>query len=172
MPPLASFTATDLERELGRRIARQDAEASGPLTRENRQSLATTIWRDIGTLKEDWVRKEFMQLMKTIDLPEITAPKTLRHTFATNLQDANVDPLIRSELMGHSLSGLATAGHGLGMTAVYTHTRPETKRRQLEAALADRVALAYATQRLQRFRSPGWVAEQSTGSADHADRSI
>ena len=37
------------------------------------------------------------------------------------------------------------------MTAVYTHTRPDTKRRQLEAALAGRPALEIARQ---------WLAKQ------------
>jgi hypothetical protein len=66
----------------------------------------------------------------------------LRHTFATILQDANVDPLIRNELMGHVPAISPAPGAGLGMTAVYTHTRPETKRRQLENALAKVLALA------------------------------
>ena len=39
-------------------------------------------------------------------LKEVTAPKTLRHTFATILQDGNVDPLIRNELMGHAYAHL------------------------------------------------------------------
>ena len=77
-------------------------------------------------------------------MPEITAPKTLRHTFATSLQDANVDPLIRNELMGHAPSSAAFGGPGLGMTAIYTHTRPETKRNQLEGALVMRPANAMA----------------------------
>jgi site-specific recombinase XerD len=64
----------------------------------------------------------------------VTAPKTLRHTFATILQDANVDPLVRNELMGHAPMA-AGRGSSLGMTATYTHTRPETKRRQLQTAL-------------------------------------
>jgi integrase len=91
-------------------------------------------------LKEDWIRKEFMRVTSQIGMPEITAPKTLRHTFATCLQDANVDPLIRNELMGHAPGYAAFGGPGLGMTAVYTHTRPETKRRQLERALEMRPA--------------------------------
>ena len=72
------------------------------------------------------------------------APKLLRHQFATALQERRVDPLIRNELMGHVAAGERTAGHGLAMTAVYTHTRPETRRQQLEAALAPRVAVAVA----------------------------
>jgi hypothetical protein len=67
-----------------------------------------------------------------------------RHLFATALQEGNVDPLIRNELMGHVAAGDRTAGHGLAMTAVYTHTRPATRRKQLELALESRPALAVA----------------------------
>jgi hypothetical protein len=64
--------------------------------------------------------------------------------FATALQDGRVDPLIRNLLMGHAAAGARTAGHGLGMTAVYSHSRPTTIRRQLEEAIADRPAVAIA----------------------------
>jgi hypothetical protein len=47
------------------------------------------------------------------------------------------------------------------MTAVYTHTRPETKRRQLEGALNSRPALLYAQQRLRPKNCP---AVKSAGS--------
>ena len=72
------------------------------------------------------------------------APKLLRHQFATALLEGRVDPLIRNELMGHVAAGQRTAGHGLAMTAVYTHTRPEVRRRQLLEALAARPAVAVA----------------------------
>jgi len=114
--------------------------------------VATTVWRDTGAIDNDMIRKEFITLMERTGLGHITAPKTLRHTFATILQDANVDPLIRNELMGHAPQATNGVGLGLGMTAVYTHTRPETKRRQLEAALATCSAVAYAQARLQRER--------------------
>ena len=39
------------------------------------------------------------------------------------------------------------------MTAVYTHTRPETKQRQLEDALANRAVIQYAEQWL-KIRCP------------------
>src|SRR5439155_9315226 len=71
-------------------------------------------------------------------------PKALRHGFATALQDANVDPLVRNALMGHASGIGQRPGAGLGMTAVYTHTRPETVRRQLEAAMDPRPAVAAA----------------------------
>jgi hypothetical protein len=44
--------------------------------------------------------------------------------FATSLQEANVDPLIRQELMGHS-TRLRNTG-GLGMTTVYIHLKLRT----------------------------------------------
>jgi integrase len=137
-----------LERELVGRIARLEAGAGAVLVRSDRLTVAKSVWRDIGALKEDWIRIEFKRITCGIGLPEITAPKTWRHTFATILQDANVDPLIRNELMGHMPGGVGLSGRGLGMTAVYTHTRPETKRRQLEAALLTRPAVEFARSRL------------------------
>jgi integrase len=79
----------------------------------------------------DAVRNSFKRIMRGIGHPEATCPKSWRHSFATLLQDANVDPLIRQITLGHK----ATTGVGLGMTANYTHTRPETQRQQVEAAL-------------------------------------
>ena len=81
------------------------------------------------------MRIEFMRLTRAIGLPEFSMPNVMRHGFATCLQDGNVDPLIRCELMGHS-PGKGRPGAGLGMTAVYTHSRPSTVRRQLETALS------------------------------------
>jgi len=134
-PPLEGLTPVQLEREAMHRVERQDAA-----DREVVAAAARTVWRDIGALKEDWVRKEFMSLTTAVGLPDVTAPKTLRHTFATSLQDANVDPLIRNELMGHAPDRAANGGYGLAMTTVYTHTRPETRRRQLCEALESRPA--------------------------------
>ena len=44
-----------------------------------------------------------------------TCPEFWRHSFATLLQDANVDPLMRQQVMGHK----PTTGNGLGMTLNY-----------------------------------------------------
>ncbi len=130
VPPLASASPIELEREVGRRSLNSTGD------RKAVEAIAKTIWRDVGALKEDRLRTEYMSITKQIGMPEFTAPKTLRHTFATCLQDANVDPLIRNELMGHAPGHTGTGGRELGMTAVYTHTRPETKRAQLQSALA------------------------------------
>jgi len=94
--------------------------------------------------------REQGRLTARIGLGHCTAPKVLRHLFATTLQEGRVDPLIRNELMGHVSSGERSAGHGLAMTAVYTHTRPQTRRQQLEEALQQRVALAVAREWLYR----------------------
>jgi integrase len=99
--------------------------------------FARRVWRDAGMIKTERIRMEFMRLTRSIGVPEITAPKSLRHGFATSLQDANVDPIVRCELMGHS-TGARGSGHGLGMTATYTHTRPETMRAELIRALSNR----------------------------------
>ena len=94
-------------------------------------AIARGVWGDAGAIKADAVRTSFMRISKTIGYPEATCPKSWRHTFATLLQDANVDPLIRQLTFGHSPSSRG----GLGMTGYYTHTRPDTLRRQIEEAL-------------------------------------
>ena len=81
-------------------------------------------------MKSD-VRTSFIRIMDGIGHPEATCPKSWRHSFATLLQHANVDPLIRQLTLGHK----PTDSNGLGMTANYTHTRRETQRAQIEAAL-------------------------------------
>jgi hypothetical protein len=138
-----------LHRELAARANRLESKADRCITRAERLRIARTVWRDLGGFRTDVIRNEFIDLTGRIGLAHVTAPKTLRHTSATILQDANVDPLIRNELMGHVPAISPAPGAGLGMTAVYTHTRPETKRRQLENALADRAVIQHATRWLQ-----------------------
>src|SRR5262249_53591394 len=94
-----------LEQELGQRVARQEAVTGRPLTRAERERLARALWRDLGAVKEERVRLEFLRLTRAIGLPGYTAPKMLRHLFATALQEGRVDPLIRNELMGHVAAG-------------------------------------------------------------------
>jgi hypothetical protein len=137
-----------LEREQTSRIGRREAELDRPLDRAERLALARGLWRDAGAITEERIRLEFLRLTRAMGQPDVTAPKLLRHQFATMLQDANVDPLIRNELMGHSPA--SARGRGLGMTAVYTHTRPETRREQLESALRRGPALGVADRWLGR----------------------
>ena len=138
------------EEELQRRFSERVAETAASPSRDEKRRIAQKLWRDQGCVEEDRVRTEFMKVAKAIDLPDCTAPKMLRHLFATSLQEGRVDPLIRNELMGHVASGDRSASHGLGMTAVYTHTRPETRRQQLEQAFEGRPALAVARKWVDR----------------------
>jgi integrase len=144
LPSLGSVAPLALERELSRRVAMREAGSNQSPERAERGRLARQLWRELGAVKGDRIRSEFMRLTRVIGLAGCTAPKVLRHLFATALQEGRVDPLIRNELMGHVAAGERTPGHGLAMTAVYTHTQPETRRQQLEAALAPRAAVAVA----------------------------
>ncbi|MCE9531922.1 MAG: site-specific integrase [Planctomycetes bacterium] len=118
-------------RELERACAQRERQSGGALSRNERLQIARGVWRDAGTIKADRIRITFVRVMKAIGKPEATCPKSWRHTFATLLQDANVDPLIRQITLGHK----PTASTGLGMTGNYTHTRPGTQREQIENAL-------------------------------------
>jgi len=127
-----------MTKELASRVTHAESETDSILTRKERSKIARSVWKNAGLIKTETIRKEFMRLTKRIGCPEMTAPKMLRHLFATTLQEGNVDPLIRCELMGHSTAATQNASHGLGMTANYTQTRMETKRGQLEQALKRR----------------------------------
>ena len=108
----------------------RELAAGGTLSRAEALRVARTIWRDAGAIKADAVRNSFIRIARTIGHPQATCPKSWRHSVATLLQDANVDPLVRQITLGHK-----PTGNGLGITANYTHTRPETQRQQILAAL-------------------------------------
>jgi integrase len=116
--------------ELERACAERQRAAGPALPRAEALRVARTVWRDAGAMKSDAVRTSFMRAMRCLGRPDATCPKSWRHSFATLLQDANVDPLVRQITLGHK-----SANGGLGMTAQYTHTRPETQRLQFEQAL-------------------------------------
>jgi integrase len=145
-------TPDTMRRHLEQRVRETSAADSAHSERALVQSLSRGVWRDVGAVRTDRIRHEFMRLTRRIGRPELTAPKSLRHLFATGLQDGNVDPLIRCEIMGHATG---KTGGGLGMTANYTHTRPETKRKQLEGALAGREAVAVAHEWLRNRKATG-----------------
>lgn len=147
-PPLACSSPSALQKELAKRLRNHEQELGRAVSRQESRAIARSVWRCAGAIRTDRIRNEFMRLTTNIGLSDFTAPKSLRHLFATNLQDANVDPLIRCELMGHSTRAIGNAAHGLGMTATYTHTRLETKRKQLEAALLLRPAIDVVNRRL------------------------
>ncbi len=135
-------------------VSRSDEEQRPEDDRGGRLRIAKKAWWASGAITNEIVRRAFMRITRKIGLPDVTAPKTLRHMFATCLQDANVDPLIRMELMGHAPQG-ARAGGPLGMTSTYTHTRPATRRGQLLAALEHRpcTKVARARQRSEGMAS-------------------
>jgi len=116
---------------LGRELETRCRAAGRPLTRTERQRLARGVWRDAGAVSPDTVRASFGRLTRMVGRPDATCPKSWRHTFATLLQDAGVDPLVRQLTLGHA----PTAPGGLGMTATYTHTRPETQKREIDRAV-------------------------------------
>jgi integrase len=122
----------DLPERARNRLTEYEQATGQPLSREKRQRLLKTVWTDAGLIRPERVRLSFIRRAKAIGRPDCTAPKIFRHAFATLLQDANVDPLIRSELMGHSIGEHG----GLGMTGVYTHTRATTKRDELIRAMS------------------------------------
>jgi integrase len=118
-------------RDLERVCQERQRAAGGSLSRTEALKIMRKVWWDAGAIKADAVRNSFVHIMEDIGHPEATCPKSWRHSFATLLQDANVDPLIRQITLGHK----PTNGEGLGMTANYTHTRRETQRQQIEQAL-------------------------------------
>lgn len=125
--PALSGNRRDLERVC------QDRQRSDPhaASRSGALKIARRVWWEAGAVKADATRNSFVRIMKAIGHPEATCPKSWRHSFATLLQDANVDPLIRQITLGHK----PTDSNGLGMTGNYTHTRRETQRAQIEGAL-------------------------------------
>ncbi|MDB5306174.1 MAG: hypothetical protein JWO38_376 [Gemmataceae bacterium] len=151
-------SAAAIERELVRRTAAKEVLRGTSVGRAERLRLARDLWRGIGAVAEDRVRLEFIRVARSVNLAGHTAPKVFRHQFATVLQEGRVDPLVRNLLMGHAAAGDRSAGHGLGMTAVYTHTRPETVREQLVAALATRPALEAITRWVSMSSSPTRMA--------------
>ncbi len=124
-PELSRRTMTALLQERVQQLGEKRQE------RVALQRAAQGVWRDVGLVDADKIRCSFIRIAKQVDLPEATCPKSWRHSLATLLQDANVDPLIRQITLGHQPQGSEGA---LGMTTVYTHTRPETQAREIERA--------------------------------------
>ena len=135
--------ATSSEKELGR-----------PLCRHEMARVAKTVWHDAGAINADDIRRSFIRIAKAIGLAGVTCPKSWRHTFATLLQDANVDLLVRQITMGHAPPRDAKGAPG--MTAVYTHTPPETQKREIDRA----VRLWPDSVRLAEQRATGGAAPQ------------
>jgi integrase len=129
---LASAGRDALARAVADRVQKTEEQTDQNLSRQQRAGVARTVWRDAGALRSDRIRQSFIRLAAATALTGASCPKSWRHSFATLLQDANVDPLIRQLTLGHAPTGSTDS---LGMTSVYTHTRRETQRREILRAV-------------------------------------
>jgi len=137
----------ELAKVVEQRVEASRVESVMPLSRAQIANIHRKVWRDAGAIPVDRVRTSFVRIAKRSGL-NVTAPKSWRHTFATLLQEANVDLLVRQETLGHQPAS-PDAGV-LGMTGTYTHTQPEIQRREIERAVCLRPqSLALIHQKLQ-----------------------
>lgn len=150
--PTYARTLNTLENELSERIKNRMA-GQNEVSRSTKRKIANRLWQSMGALDEDMIRRQFIRLTNQMGLADYSSPKMLRHLFATALQQGRVDPLVRNELMGHVVSGSRSPGHGLAMTAVYTHTNLETKRKQLLEALDMTPTVTVAQRWLEKAES-------------------
>lgn len=131
--PLSDLGSPDLRSVLERRVELAEHEAGRSLTRSERLRVARGVWRDAGAIKPEKIRDEFMKVTAAIGMSEVTAPKCWRHSFATLMLEAGVDPLIRQLTLGHKPADAARAA--LGMTSVYTHPSRSVHRAHLQLAV-------------------------------------
>ncbi len=129
---LANRNRQQMAKAVEHRVTQATAVSSQELSRQERLKIARTVWRDAGALDPDHVRKSFIKVAVHAGLFGATCPKSWRHSFATLLQDCNIDPLIRQITLGHQPAGGKAA---LGMTSIYSHSRPETQVREIDRAL-------------------------------------
>lgn len=132
-PPKLIGTRADLAAEVGQRLRAQADRLGRPLARREEAQAHERVWSDAGAVPVDRVRTSFIRTAKAAGIANATCPKSWRHTFATLLQQANVDVLVRQETLGHKPA--AAYASALGMTGVYTHTTAEFQRGEIERAL-------------------------------------
>lgn len=130
--PMFDGRRDGMTRVVAQRTDAESRKLGRALTRAERAAVAATLWRDSGALSPDDARRSFVRTAEASGLEGVTCPKSWRHTYATLLQDANVDPLVRQLVLGHTPG---SNGGALGMTSVYTHSRPETIRREIFRAV-------------------------------------
>lgn len=147
VPPLVAHSVLELEQEVQRRIASAQSGQEAMLSRAAAAPIARSAWVDAGAIKETKIRAEFIKVTRKIGLAHLTCPKDLRHLFATSLQAAGVDPMIRRDVMGHTT---------LQMTSHYTHPQAEIRLRELgrlEEVRGEVLALARSRQSGDLVRS-------------------
>jgi integrase len=96
-PPKLSGNEQALIAEVRSRLA----AVGRPAFRKEEHRVVRGVWQQAGCILADRIRISFCRVMRRIGHPQSTCPKSWRHSFATLLQDANVDPLIRQIVMGH-----------------------------------------------------------------------
>lgn len=144
---LANRSRQQMAKAVEQRVLQATAASPHELSRQERLRIARTVWRDAGALDANNVRASFIKVATRAGLIGATCPKSWRHSFATLLQDANVDPLIRQITLGHQPAGGKAA---LGMTSIYSHSRPETQAREIDRALRTwPTSLDFVSQQLQ-----------------------
>jgi integrase len=147
-PPRLRGGLKELAAEARRRLEERRREKGDVPDRRAQAAVYHSVWNIAGAVPADRVRTAFMRVAKQIGI-DATCPKSTRHSFATLLQEANVDPLIRQLTLGHSPT--TPEQGGLGMSARYTHTSPGIQRREILRALTLRErSLALARSRVVR----------------------
>jgi integrase len=129
-----NFDSSTLDACVAERVKAAESLAPAGLSRRDVVRIQRSVWRGAGATVADRVRVSYIRTAIAAGMDCGTCPKSWRHSFATLLQDANVDPLIRQETLGHAPSSDFASG-ALRMTARYTHTRRSTQQREIERAL-------------------------------------
>jgi integrase len=137
-PPQLSGGRAELAAAARRRLLAARERAGRTLTRREEARVYEQVWQDAGAIPVDRVRTSFIRAARAAGIAGATCPKSWRHTFATLLQQANVDLLVRQETLGHKPAGAGRSA--LGMTGTYTHTTPQFQRQEIERALRLRPA--------------------------------
>lgn len=131
-PPKISGNRNQLETIAQTRLDYQRRQLGRKLSRKEKAAIFQKVWSDAGAVSMDRVRTSFIRTAKILGI-NATCPKSWRHTFATLLQEANIDPLVRQITMGHKPTNPEQSP--LGMTSIYTHTQPAVQHKEILRAL-------------------------------------
>ncbi|MCK6473763.1 MAG: tyrosine-type recombinase/integrase [Planctomycetes bacterium] len=110
-----SQLAAKFERFMESERRLQEANGRG-WGREAQFKAAQRGWKRMGGIRHQDIRRAYIRIMDRAGMPERTCVKDFRHTWATALQTARVDPFARCHMMGHT---------NLRQTETYTHTTME-----------------------------------------------